>query len=277
MRKMNYGLVGFTALAMFSAGQAQAQSAETPFNWSGPYVGLNAGYVIDGKTRFDRTTGDLPNNQAALDNNLRPTQQTVDGKGFTGGAQAGYNYALGAGNGLVIGAEADLSYVDLSDTDTLSNTTNFGGGVTPSPTPVTRVNEYRAKLGYLGTLRGRVGYAFDRVMVYGTGGLAFGKVKRSTTFFGPNLPTTPFFTGSDSSTKVGYAVGGGVEFALPTQASANLAGSSAVTLRAEYLHFDLGRDKLRLDGVNGGATIGGYDSRVRTSGNLVRAAINYKF
>lgn len=265
-------------VAAFHSTAVNAQPTESAI-WSGPYVGVNAGYVFDGKTRFDKTTGDLANNQAALDNSLRPTQQTIEDKGFTGGAQVGYNYALGAGSGggFLIGAEADLAYTNLSQTDTLSNTTNFGAGVTPSPTPVTRVNQYRGKLNYLGTVRGRVGYAFDQFMVYGTGGLAFGHVKRRATFFGPDMPTTPFFTGSDSSTEVGYAAGAGVEFALPTQSFLNVVGSSAVTLRAEYLHFDLGHDDLRLDGVNGGANIGGYDTRVRTYGDLVRAAVNFKF
>lgn len=278
MRKVSSVLVSAVVMAGFHASQAQAQSTETVL-WSGPYVGANIGYVLDGKTRFDNTRGDLPNNQDALDNSLRPTQHTVEDKGFTGGAQVGYNYALGAGNGggFLIGAEADLNYTNLSQTDTLSNTTNFAGGVTPSPTPVTRVNQYRGKLDYLGTLRGRVGYAFDQFMIYGTGGLAVGHVKRSATFFGPDMPTTPFFTGSDRSTEVGYAVGGGVEFALPTSSFVNVVGSSAVTMRAEYLHYDLGHDKLRLDGVNGGATIGGYDTRVRTYGNLIRAAVNFKF
>jgi outer membrane immunogenic protein len=263
-------LLGLAASTFALAAQAEAQSADTAGIRSGPYVGVNAGYVLNGKTRFDNTTGDLANNQAALDNNLRPSQRTVKGKGFTGGAQVGYNRVLGngTGGGLVIGAEADLSYTDIDDTDTLVNTTNFGALVTSSPTPVTRNNEFSGKLSYLGTVRGRVGYAFDQFMVYGTGGLAYGRVKRSATFFGPNLPTTPFFTGSDSSTKVGYAVGGGVEYALPAQ---------PITLRAEYLHYNLGRDRFRLDGVNGGAMIGGYDARVSTSGNLLRAAVNYRF
>lgn len=249
--------------------QAQAQPMDSAGRWTGPYIGLNAGYILNGKTRFDRTTGDLANNQAALNNNLRPTQHTVKGKGFVGGAQVGYNYALAPrnGGGLVVGAEADIDYTNLNDMDLLTNTTNFGGGVTPLPTPVTRNNEYRSRLSYLGTVRGRVGYAFGQIMLYGTGGVAFGHVKRSATFYGPNLPTTPFFTGSSNSTKLGYSLGGGIEVALPNQ---------PISLRAEYLRYDLGHDRLRLNGVNGGATIGGYDARVRTSGSLLRAAINYQ-
>src|SRR5687768_7887598 len=117
--KLVLGLVA--ALGSMVAGQAQAQSTEASATWTGPYVGVNLGYVLNGKTRFSDTTGDQANNQAALDNNLRPTEQTVRGKGFTGGVQVGYNAALGAGNrGIVIGAEADLNYTNLDDTDTLS-------------------------------------------------------------------------------------------------------------------------------------------------------------
>lgn len=267
MTNLVRAVVGASILLV--AGEAEAQSTSPVGLWSGPYAGLNAGYIPNGNTRFDRTMGDLANNQAALNNNLRPTQHNVKAKGFIGGAQVGYNYALPSrnGDGLVVGAEADVEYTGLKRKDLLSNTTNFGGGVTPSTTPVTRNNEYRSNLSYLGTVRGRVGYAFDQVILYGTGGLAFGHVKRSATFYGPNLPTTPFFTGSSNGTKVGYSIGGGIEVALPNQ---------PISVRAEYLRYDLGRDRLRLNGVNGGATIGGYDARVRTSGSLIRAAINYR-
>jgi outer membrane immunogenic protein len=261
------------SVGLFASASATAQTAPT-FDWSGPYVGLNAGGVFNGKTKFDRTTGDLPNNTNALTTGLRPIENTIDDSGVTGGAQVGYNYGLG---NFVVGAEADIAYTDLSRTETLSNTANIGPLGVPSTTPFTRVNQYRGKLDYLGTVRGRAGFAFDRVLVYGTGGLAYGRVTQETIYFGPNANDTPFFEGRNKKTRTGYVFGGGAEFALPTDSFLNVFGSSAVTLRAEYLHYDLGNQNLRFPGVNGGATIGGYDSRVQTRGDLVRAAISYKF
>ncbi len=64
-------------------------------------------------------------------------------------------------------------------------------------------------------MRGRVGYAFDRFMIYGTGGFAYGGVNNRVTFFAPN-GTIPFFNGRQNDIQTGYAYGGGVEYALPT-------------------------------------------------------------
>jgi len=253
---------------------AQVGTDATGFDWTGPYVGLNAGAVVNGKTKFDRTTGDLPNNTNALDAGLRPSRNTVSDSGFVGGGQIGYNVLLG---GLVVGAEADIAYTDLDKTETLSNTSNFGPLGVPSSTPFTRVNEYRGKLDYLGTVRGRVGFAMDRALIYATGGYAYGRVKHETIYYGPNAPTVPFFEGQTKKTSDGYVVGGGIEYAMPTNSFLNVFGSSAVTVKAEYLHYDLGHETLRFPGVNGGATIGGYTSRVGTRGDLVRAGLNYKF
>jgi len=252
---------------------AMAQDADT-FDWSGPYVGVNAGAAINGDTSFRDTTGDLPNNVNALNQGLRPVANTVKDSGFTGGAQIGYNLNR---RGLLLGVEADINYTDLDKTETLSNTSNFGPLGTPSATPVTRDNQYRGKLDYLGTVRARLGLTFDRVLVYGTGGLAYGRINQETIYYGPNAGDTPFFAGRNRKTDLGGVYGGGVEFAMPTESFLNFFNSSAVTVKAEYLHYDLGYRNLRFPGVNGGANIGGYDSRVRTDGDVVRAGINYKF
>ncbi|MBB4858240.1 outer membrane immunogenic protein [Novosphingobium chloroacetimidivorans] len=262
-----------TAAALFSCQAAVAQSVDG-FDWSGPYVGVNAGAAINGDTSFRDTTGDLPNNTNALNQGLRPVANTVNDKGFTGGAQIGYNLAR---QGLLLGVEADLAYTDLDKSEVLSNTTNFGPLGTPSATPVTRDNQYRGKLDYLGTVRARLGLTFDRLLVYGTGGLAYGRINQETIYYGPNAGDTPFFAGRNRKTDLGGVYGGGVEFAMPTESFLNFFNSSAVTVKAEYLHYDLGYRNLRFPGVNGGATIGGYNSRVRTDVDLVRAGINYKF
>jgi outer membrane immunogenic protein len=281
------------AVAASAAFTACAQSPQEPsvgsgaaaFTWTGPYIGINLGDDFNGATRFDRTTGTLPNNTDALNLGLRPVGHSVHSSGFMGGAQVGYNHELGngfggMGGGVVAGIEADAAYTDIHRTDTLSNTTNYGPLDTPGATPTTRVNQYQGDLNFLGTVRGRLGVAFNQLLIYGTGGFAYGDVHRRTTFYGPNAPTTPFFTGDNNGMRTGYVYGGGLEYAVPTGSFLdrfNVFHASGVTLKAEYLHYDLGSDSLSVPGVNGGATIGGYTSRVRTDGDLARAGINYKF
>ena len=97
---------------------------------------------------------------------------------------------------------------------------------------------------WLGTARGRIGYAFDRFMPFVTGGAAFGDIKSSASAFG-----------SSTSTKLGWTVGGGLEAAL----------AGPWTAKVEYLYADLGR----------GTSLLGADTRFNT--NLVRGGINYRF
>ncbi len=274
-------LIAFTASATAADLRARPYTKAPPmaapiFTWTGGYFGVNAGYV-DGSTRFSDTVGDLPNNNAALAAGLRPFGTRVRDNGFTGGGQIGYNYQFGAGMGLVLGIEADAAYTDLNRVQTLSNTTNFGPLVTPGAPLTTRVNEYRGGLDFLGTVRGRIGYAFDRFMIYGTGGFAYGGVDNQVTFFIPN-GTTPFFQGGQSGIQTGYAYGGGFEYAVSPDSffnRLNLFNSSAVTVKFEYLHYDLGDSRIAIPGVNGGP--GNYSARVRNDGDLVRAGLNFKF
>ena len=82
-------------------------------------------------------------------------------------------------------------------------------------------------------MRGRLGYAFDRTLVYGTGGFAYGSGSADRSFGG--------FAGNDSF-RTGYAVGGGIEYALPTDSFLNFFRSSAVTLKVEGLYVNLDRN-----------------------------------
>jgi outer membrane immunogenic protein len=280
------------ALALAAAGalsaHAQAPASTAAFNWNGPYVGVTVGENFDGGTHFDRTTGSAANNQTALNLGLRPVAHDVRSNGFVGGGQIGYNFELGHnlgvpfmhGGGLVAGFEADAMYTDLKRTDTLSNTTNYGPLDVLGTTPTTRINQYQSKVDFLGTARGRLGVAFDKAFLYGTGGLAYGQVERSVTYYGPNAPTTPYFAGSNNGMKTGYAYGAGFEVAVPTSglfSAINPFHTAGATIKAEYLHYDLGSDTLTFPGVNAGAALGSYTTRVRTDGDIVRAGLNYKF
>jgi outer membrane immunogenic protein len=97
---------------------------------------------------------------------------------------------------------------------------------------------------WLGTVRGRLGYAIDRFMPYVTGGAAFGNIKNSVDALG-----------SSNETKAGWVLGGGIEAAI----------TGPWTAKVEYLHVDLGR---------GGSVLG---TNARFDANIVRAGLNYRF
>jgi outer membrane immunogenic protein len=132
---------------------------------------------------------------------------------------------------------------------------------------------------YLGTVRLRAGYAFDRFLVFATGGLAYGDVGRGggggfavtqAGFVNPftggvaGATTTTFLGNSGSSSNVGWTVGGGVEYAVWQNWS----------VKAEYLYYNLGHS-----GNNNVAFtpfLGGSSHHDR-DGSIVRVGVNYKF
>jgi outer membrane immunogenic protein len=186
----------------------QPRYTVAPYNWSGFYAGINGGYGW-GSSDFSTAIG----------------TGSFDTDGGLVGGTLGYNWQLGS---TVFGAEGDLDWTNLRGS-ALCN-----GGATVCET----------KNNWLGTLRGRVGYAADRFMPYVTGGLAVGDIKSSIAG-----------VGSSDSTKAGWTVGGGLEFALPAR----------LTAKVEYLYVDLGR----------GGSVLGSDASFRS--NILRVGLNYRF
>ncbi|QRE74861.1 outer membrane protein [Methylobacterium aquaticum] len=233
------------------------------FTWTGAYFGINAGYAY---TEADRvSTVGIGALQANVTNGLRRVSVPLAQDGFTAGGQVGYNYQFTPGSGIVVGLEADAAYTDLNRRRTESI-------FLPAFNPNRLTNAYQADLSFLGTVRGRIGYAFDRFLVYGTGGFAYGDVTQ-TVAFQTGAPQTYF--GSRSRIETGYAYGGGVEYAMPTDSFLNFFKSNAVTVKAEYIRYDLGSRNLLVASTGGPGV--GYFSRFRTEGSLVRAGLNFKF
>ena len=267
-----------TALTMVSAGVAMAADlparvappapyiAPVPiFTWTGAYFGINAGYAFDNTTRFNLT------GVTARDNGVgttRPGTFKNSDSGVSAGAQIGYNYQFGGpAGGIVVGLEADAAYTDLGKSGTYTGTSTDG---------LRAANTFRSGLDYLGTVRGRVGYAFNQFLIYGTGGFAYGQAWQSARMFTAGDPNQLRYFGSRNDFQTGYAYGGGIEYAIPTNSFLNFFHSSAVTLKAEYLHYDLGRSNFTANNVlfdNGSA----YNVRTKTDGNLARIGLNYKF
>jgi len=248
------------------------------FTWTGFYAGFNAGYGFG--TQDDRVPTVIGVGPASL---LVPPGTTAvvafsnreSNEGFVGGGQIGYNYQFTPGSGVVIGVEADAQYADFGrDRNRFLSTSPLAAQQVFNPGGL-------SGLDFFGTVRGRLGYAFDRTLVYGTGGFAYGSGGGRE--FGTGVSSNDFQTG--------WAAGGGIEYALPTDSFLNFFRSSAVTLKVEGLYVNLDRGGGALNGAfavnNAGAVIGttspgvivvsGPSRRNDTEFAVVRAGLNYKF
>jgi len=226
--------VSFIALSVSasSAADLAPSYAKAPmlqaaaYNWTGFYAGLNAGYAFGRETSTASAGGGIfsISNSSAYD-------------GFLGGGQLGYNAQFGS---LVVGVEGDIQYADV-------------GGKFSVLVPGVGGNFETNKLNAFGTVRGRVGFAFDRVLVYGTGGFAAG---RNTFTLSDAVGTSV----DDSATHTGWAAGAGLEYGIRENWS----------VKAEYLHVDLG-SKDYFSGI--GLVV--FQSRMKF--DIARAGVNYRF
>ncbi len=278
------GLAGMTVAA--SAADLPRRAAPPPvftpvpvFTWTGFYAGFNAGYGFDASSSSTPTViGVSPQNNLFAAGNVPTTgviafSNTRNNEGFVGGGQIGYNYQFTPGSGVVVGIEADAQYVDFG---AQRNRFSFAApaGSTLVPGALVYNPNGLSGLDYFGTVRGRLGYAFDRTLVYGTGGFAYGSGQDDQNFAGNRFR---------DSFRTGWAAGGGVEYALPTDSFLNFFRSSAVTLKVEGLYVSLDRQKNSAGGVfygnllppNGIAYLNG--AAAKTEFAVVRAGLNYKF
>ena len=182
------------------------------YHWTGFYVGLNAGYGW-GNTNWSG-----------------PANFSLAPNGWLAGGTVGYNFQTGS---IVFGVEGDLDYMNLKGT----NSSAICSGCYFKDT-------------WLSTVRGRLGYSFDRWLPYITGGGAWGNVYLAGPF------------GSENKTKGGWTAGAGVEWAF----------AGPWTAKLEYLYVDLGTATCGMASC-GFAT----DESVSFKANLVRLGVNYRF
>lgn len=228
------------------------------WSWNGFYLGVNAGYGF-GNDSGVSTTGQAVGNVQTVADGARAPFVPLERDGFLGGAQIGYNWQTG---GFVFGLEADIQYTDFKDSVNAVTTGVLFPGV--------RNNNFSHELEYLGTARGRIGYAFDRTLFYVTGGLAYGGVKSEAAFFSPQPGNVLQFAGTTDELRTGYTVGGGIEHAFWQNWSAKI----------EYLYYDLGDTTVAVNRIATAVPLGigtGYDSTFRNDGHIVRAGLNFRF
>ena len=252
-------LVALTAAA--SAADLPSRYAPTPavaaapvFTWTGFYAGVNAGYVW-GDTEVV-LSAPSPDFFGALE--VAGFGRNSNEGSFTGGAQIGYNYQIGA---AVVGLEADINYLNLNDHYEAIEAEAFAG--------TTFRDTLRAghKVQWFGTLRARLGFTpAERLLVYATGGLAYGSVKSHTSFASDIGGTTLVsFNGSNSDTRWGWAIGAGTEYAFTNNLSA----------KVEYLYVDL--DSKHYAATSPEFPGVAYSVKDETKFHVVRAGLNYRF
>jgi outer membrane immunogenic protein len=234
-------LVALTATA--SAADLPSRRAPAPvvavaplFTWTGFYVGAQAGYAWgEDETRV-------------LENGIDTTADYIvggsdfDTDGFVGGVHAGYNVQFGS---FVVGVEGDIEAAGIEGDRTFADAPQLGATFTSS-----------SEITFQGSLRARLGVAFDRVLVYGTAGLAFANFENTYT------TTIPGF-GSEISkfddVQWGWTLGAGVEYAITNNLTARL--------EYRYTQFDSFDNTVEP----------GFGFEQDTDFHTVRAGVSYKF
>jgi outer membrane immunogenic protein len=236
--------VGGTALAaLLVTGSAMAADlrpvykAAPPakaFSWTGVYIGVHAGAAW-GLKENTFTTATLTNDD----------QQSING--FLGGAQVGVNYQLGS---WVLGAEAQFSWSNLEGKDNCI-----------AASPVALLNCHTT-VNWLGTAAARLGFAFDRTMVFVKGGGAWVHDNYEMTFFAAPLRTVQV-----DDTRYGWMFGAGVEHAFTGNWSA----------KVEYDYLDFGTSTTNFPGLR--ALIADLNEAVdiRQRIHLIKFGVNYRF
>jgi outer membrane immunogenic protein len=268
-------LLGTPVLAADMAVKAPPPPAPV-YRWTGFYVGGNIGYS------WGKASGDLNDPAIGFFSGLGslPTSfpQSLKPKGVIAGAQFGYDYQINPT--WVVGLEADLQGSDEHARSSQSASTS-GVFIGPGITGLTSSNvatTFEGRISWFATARARAGVLITpTTLLYGTGGVAFGGVKVSGSGAAnisltacivgigciPTGTASGMFAFSQSTTRTGWTLGGGVEGAL--------AGNW--TWKAEYLYLSLGSESGSVADNFGGTA----SWNAKFTDNIVRAGLDYKF
>jgi outer membrane immunogenic protein len=267
MKKLLLAAVGLSAWVGSAVAADMALKAPAapppPPSWTGCYGGINGGGVgATSKENWTLGPGFFPPAAAFVPLASNVTQS--DGYFIVGG-QLGCNYQTGS---FVWGAVGDINYTGLSTT---TNATSIGAatGGPPLLAPGNISEAFTSR--WLATFRGRLGFATaGPVMFYGTGGAAVANVNYSDSLCFPTAAVPTCNTGSSSSTRVGYAAGGGIEFIIAPR----------WTVNAEYLYVNLGSTTYTTAAVSTAGVVF-PTATLAASRNLIenigRVGINYRF
>jgi outer membrane immunogenic protein len=215
------GVAGAADLPMY---KAPVQAPTPSYNWSGFYIGVNAGYGWgDDAVALNGDPASLF--LSGVTTGVFPSTIAANPRGFVGGGQIGWNYQTGR---IVFGLEADADATGIKSSGAVIGTIGVPRMLTGSQ-----------RLDWVSTFRARMGVtATDRMLLYVTGGGAAGHANTSVGLTTNDIGGVPGSgcligtceTAALSKTLWGWSAGGGVEYAVGGNWS----------IRAEYLHYDLG-------------------------------------
>jgi outer membrane immunogenic protein len=252
----NFMLAGVTLVALAAAGAAFA--ADMPVKapvappvldpWTGFYLGGNVGYSW-GNWNNDSINGNFPAGSGFTNT------ASTSVKGWVAGGQVGYNKLYGP---WLLGVEADFQGTgQKADLDGGTSLT-----ILTTTVSISELNHW--KMPWFGTVRGRLGATVaDSWLLYVTGGLAVGRADythtSSATVTTPGGSATATLVFEDGATRLGGAVGAGIEKAIDAH----------WRVKAEYLYLDFGSHTF-ISGT-------GFDTNIRMRDNIVRVGFNYRF
>lgn len=280
--------------------------------WTGFYAGLNAGASWSNNNTINQNAFPVYNYVGGTEVSLAPSKTLVmlpgpqsgspaalsmigsrnlsANVGFIGGGQVGYNYQIH--ERALVGIEADIQGIASGNTNSnfFSAAPDPNGFYDNAFSPFASIGQVNKSTDYLGTVRGRLGWLVTpALLVYGTGGLAYGGVRLSSTFMTSNIGNgfentfvgssgqavfgPGFGNASYANTLVGWSAGGGIEWMFAPNWSA----------KVEYLYYDLGSITTNTSLVAGFSTGGtltwayAANASARFNGNIARAGVNYHF
>jgi outer membrane immunogenic protein len=224
--------IGNSTLAADLAVKAPQVAPIPAFTWGGCYVGAHAG------AGFGEDTVSVPSIVPGV-------SVTGHSSGFLAGGQVGCN--LQFSGHWVIGIEGEGSGTDVKG-DTTQTILGISGTA-------------HAQTDWIASATGRLGWAWDRWLIFGKGGAAWDGDKYSA-----SIPVFPEQLQA-SETRTGWTVGGGIEWAFFNNWSA----------KAEYNYYDFGRSSVTLVGTFAGAPIAVPGVQVRETMSVIKLGVNYRF
>ena len=263
MNRVLMGIAAIASLVATSAGAADLAArpytkAPPPvvavYNWTGFYIGGNIGYSWGRSS----DTSSLTSSTGAF---LFASSGRNDLNGVLGGGQIGYNWQV---QNWVWGFETDIQATGEKGSRFFSCPAVTCLPPAALALPPLSVSPLEQKINWFGTVRARGGIlATPQVLLYATGGLAYGEVRTNETI-GAGLLGFP-----NTDTRVGWTVGAGIEGAIGGNWTAKL----------EYLYVDLGRTSASfvtpIGALGGGTIVSSFSSRI--TDNVLRVGVNYRF
>lgn len=236
-----------SALAFASASQAQSN------RWDGFYAGINAGVSTANDGLRVSTRESAPGGLATGQNLGFFPLKTAPNSGFIGGVQAGYGRIFL--DGVYVGAETDFQW--LNATTATASSPVIGGQQLSAWVQRSQT--------WLGTTRAKLGFTpMSYLLLYGTGGLAYGDTRLSVSMGSTNVSPPLASAQTSTQTRLGFTVGAGFE--------ASVWGP--LSIKGEWLYYDLGSSSVSNSYIFGASSA---TTTVLENGHVFRAGLNYRF